>query len=390
MHKAEQLSVLKQLLQYLDAGTTADAGGVRRNPVDVYTCPELAQRERQLFFRQTPLLVGLSSELSKPGSYWAHDELGIPALLVRGEDGVFRAFLNVCRHRGSQVVANGRGRDKRFYCPFHAWGYDTQGALVSIPHASRFGDIDRSCHGLTPLPAAEKYGMLWMTPAPGGEIDIDDQLDTLAPEMESWRLDRLRYVGGQAIPAEINWKLAVDTFGENYHFEVLHRDTLANLIHGNLQTSDHFGRHYRMVFAAKNIDRIRDLPEVEWPFRHVTLSVYFLYPNVILVMGRYYIDLLRILPHPTDPTKSVTYQSSYLDPEKMPPEAHLSDMQNRIEAFNTVIRNEDYANAANAQRGLQSGAQTHLLFGRNEPALHHYHNTFRDALGMELLPLEQR
>ena len=53
-----------------------------------------------------------------------------------------------------------------------------------------------------------------------------------------------------------------------------------------------------------------------------------------------------------------------------------------------VIRDEDYVAAASAQRGASAGTQEYVLFGRNEPKFHHYHNTYREALGLELLPLQ--
>lgn len=65
-----------------------------------------------------------------------------------------------------------------------------------------------------------------------------------------------------------------------------------------------------------------------------------------------------------------------------------ADVSLRTADVNAILRDEDYATAATCQRGAKSGAQTHVTFGRNEPALHHYHSTFREALGMEPLPLE--
>jgi hypothetical protein len=58
----------------------------------------------------------------------------------------------------------------------------------------------------------------------------------------------------------------------------------------------------------------------------------------------------------------------------------------RLESFASVIESEDYVAAASGHRGALSGAQEYMIFGRNEPALHHYHNTYREALGMP--PLE--
>ena len=61
--------------------------------------------------------------------------------------------------------------------------------------------------------------------------------------------------------------------------------------------------------------------------------------------------------------------------------------QERMQGFAEVIQKEDYVAAASAHQGMLSGAQEYLTFGRNEPALHHYHNTYREALGMP--PLER-
>lgn len=60
-------------------------------------------------------------------------------------------------------------------------------------------------------------------------------------------------------------------------------------------------------------------------------------------------------------------------------------VKNRMENFAEIIRDEDYAAAATSHQGAISGALEYFTFGRNEPALHHYHNTYREALGMPLL-----
>ncbi len=57
------------------------------------------------------------------------------------------------------------------------------------------------------------------------------------------------------------------------------------------------------------------------------------------------------------------------------------------EAFARIIRAEDSVAAARSQLGAEAGIPESNIFGRNEPALHHDHNTYREALGME--PLER-
>ena len=239
--------------------------------------------------------------------------------------------------------------------------------------------------------------MLWVRPSPGDDFDIDAMLGGLAPEMESWGLPDHDYSEEQVIRADINWKLAIDTFGENYHFEVLHRDTLAPLFHGNLQTHDTFDKNYRMVFASKDgFKYVHDnkLPIDQWPYRWITLNVYFLYPNVIFILDGSGVDVLRMYPDENDPARSRTHHSYYMSPAMREERKKRAEEQgpdepeeSRFQGFNEIIVGEDYAVAESQQRGASSGAQTHFTFGRNEPALQHYHNAHRRGLGLPELAL---
>ena len=138
MQNAEQIRLLKILMQHLDAGTNVDAGVMYRNPVEVYTCPTIAGREREVFFHQHPQLIGLSGDLPELGSFITTADFGQPILAVRDEEGGFRAFLNVCRHRGTVLESASRGEKSHFACPFHAWTYSNRGDLVAIPHPEHF------------------------------------------------------------------------------------------------------------------------------------------------------------------------------------------------------------------------------------------------------------
>jgi phenylpropionate dioxygenase-like ring-hydroxylating dioxygenase large terminal subunit len=273
MQQAEQIRVLKQLMTHLDAGTNVDAGGIRRNPSRVYTDPELAEQEWQRFFRSHPQVVGMSADLPEPGHFFTRSDFGLPLLATRDPEGRFRAFANVCRHRGAVVAREGRGRKKAFSCLFHGWTYDTTGALVGLPMPEHFGSIDRSCHGLLELPAEERFGFLWVHPQPDGALDVDRLLSGLAPEFESWRFDRLVLTGEDVYDTPLNWKLAIDTFGETYHFKVLHRNSLAEFFYGNVQVYDTYGRNHRMTLCLKAIDELRGTPEEKWKIQQGAFPV---------------------------------------------------------------------------------------------------------------------
>ena len=69
MRKEEQQRLLTILNEGIETGVTADAGGIVRCPISDYTCPTLLAEEQRIFFRDTPLLMGLSTDLPENDSY---------------------------------------------------------------------------------------------------------------------------------------------------------------------------------------------------------------------------------------------------------------------------------------------------------------------------------
>ena len=388
MRKQEQVRQIKIMLSRLDSGITVDAGGHRHNPMSVYVDADLAARERGEFFTTHPQMIGLSGDLPEPGSFLTLDRLDVPILATRTAGGEFKAFVNACRHRGVIVEERERGTTRRFTCPFHSWSYNIDGSLAGIPKQEHFGDIDRECHGLVELPAVERYGLLWVHQDPEATIDVDDLLgEDLADELDTWGLDALVHLGGDTYDIDCNWKLAMDTFGETYHFSSLHKNTLYQSFHGNVQCYDTFGRHHRMLLCKRAIDDMRLLPEDDWDVAVGTLPVYWLFPNVQLMPSSEGLYLVRAYPHPTEPGRHTSIITFYLWP-RVRADVEMTEVMKEIgRGFAEIIRDEDYVASASQQRVAESGALAHATFGRNEPALHHYHNTYREALGMDALPL---
>ena len=385
MQQKEQIRLLRLLMQRLDDDTNVDAGGFLKNPSEVYTCPDIASREKQTFFRGYPQVIGMSGDLPEPGSFLTLDDFGVPVLAVRDDTGTFRAFVNVCRHRGVLLESEKEGQRSKFSCPFHGWTYSSRGDLVAIPKEKHFGKIDKSCHGLVPLAAAERYGFLWVNPDPNETLDVDAVLGGLAPEFEAWNWGGLQKFGQDTYDMELNWKLAIDTFGETYHFTTLHKNTLAQDFYGNVQCYDTFERNHRMILCLKAIDLLRDMPESSWNISLGSFPVYYLFPNVQVNCFSAGVILVRTYPDANQVGRSISRIGFYMRPEVMA--EHGDAIGEAVKTFAEVIRDEDYAVAARSQTGANSGLIEHMLFGRNEPALHHYHQTYRKALGMEPLEL---
>ena len=112
--------------------------------------------------------------------------------------------------------------------------------------------------------------------------------------------------------------------------------------------------------------------------------VYYLFPNIQINVGAAAVTLVRVYPDKDNPDRSLSRVTFFARPEAL---AHGQDSLRALsQAFGEIIRDEDYVAAAASHLGAQSGLVDHFLFGRNEPALHHYHRTYRAALG--LAPLE--
>ena len=397
MHHDEQVRLIKQLCAHLDGDTNVDAGGLRRNPTAAYTDPAQADREWNEWFRGMPQLIGMSGDLPESGSFLTNNDYGTPMLATRDDDGDFKAFVNSCRHRGAIVETEERGTKRRFTCPFHAWSYDPAGALVGLPKAAHFGDVDKECLGLQPLPAEERHGLLFVHPDPDGVMDLDWLLgEWFNDEFATWNFDELELLTSDEYDTACNWKLAMDTFGETYHFTALHSETIALNFHGNVQCYDEDGHLHRMILCKRAIEQMRELPEDEWDITVAGLPVYWVFPNTILMPFEAGVFLVRAVPSPGDPARHVSRVDFYLRSKEETATRlgiNTSDFTelatHMARSFGAIIRDEDYVMSASQQTSANAGALDEIIFGRNEPALHHYHNTYRRLLGQEPMPLLQ-
>lgn len=377
--EALEHSLVRRLLDHIEAGTTDLADTLLEVPADTYTSPEHHAAELAVLFGDQPLVLCLSGALPRPGSYRTVDLCGTPVLLTRDGDGRVHALANVCRHRGVRV-ADGAGDARRFTCPFHAWTYDLEGNLIGMPAADAFEELCREEKGLVALPVAEGHGLVVGRLRPGPPVDVDELLgpglsDELAmldfAEWEPYGDTHVHAVGA-------NWKVTLDTFRENYHFDHLHRTTLASYAYGGVLTFDAFGRHLRNGSALRSIDALRGRPEAEWDdvAQHFSYQ-YSLFPNTCLTFDARHAELWQILPVGVD--RSEVLHTAYLKPGLSPEEhARAVDMAPWICA--EVVDGEDFWVAGRTEPGIRTGLLDTVVFGRNEPAPQHLHRGFLEVL----------
>jgi choline monooxygenase len=379
--EALERSLARRLLGHIENRTTDLADEVMELPTGVYLGAH-HDREVEVLFRRRPLLLALSGALPGPETYRTVDICGTPILLARDETGRVRSFANACRHRGVRV-ADGGGQARRFTCPFHAWTYELDGSLFRVPTSEGFEGMCLADKGLVELPVAEGYGLIIGRLRPGPAIDVDDYLGPdLAGELAmldfaDWRPHAEPHVH----PVGANWKVTLDTFRENYHFNFLHRKTLAKYAYGGVLTFDAFGPHLRNASALRSIDALRGLPEDQWTdvAQHFSYQ-YQLFPNTSLTFDARHIELWQILP--VAPDKSEVIHTAYLRPGLSDAErAKAVDMAPWI--CETVVDGEDFWVAGRTEPGVRTGLLSTVVFGRNEPAPQHLHRGFAAALAVD-------
>ncbi len=374
-----QVKVLRRFFEARQARTTDMAERIHRNPATVYTDAGRFAAEWERLFRPGPLVVGLSADLPAVGDYFTTEAAGVPILLVRGEDGAARAFLNVCRHRGGRV-ADGRGRPGRaFTCPYHAWCYDIHGRLVGQPLAQdAFEELDRDATGLISLPVAEEYGLLLVRPAGGAPIDADAELAGLGPELAGFGFEHHRFFTEVSETFAMNWKLGIDTFLEAYHIFSLHRATIAEDFLSTPSLHDAFGPHGRLIAFRRSLLDLAEADEETWNLRDHSALVYRLAPNaVISLVASGHTELWEFHPDGPDRTR---VSIKFYTPGEVVSEKERDYWNRNVQITTGVVFAEDFRQQETIHANLGSGLLPELIFGRNEPGLIHFHQSLAAAL----------
>jgi len=210
------------------------------------------------------------------------------------------------------------------------------------------------------------------------DIDVDAHLAGLAEEFDAYRFAGYSYFSSEWMTPAINWKFGIDTFLEAYHLPALHRATVAPLIRGNLGAFDAYGDHGRMTFVRFSSSAWDGKPVAEWEVLPHIIAVYRLMPNTVLVFQSDHLETWRMIPGET-PDRSRIEFAFYTPQAATTDKARAYWKKNYDLAIRTVL-DEDFALGERMQRNFMSGVQDEVIYGRNEPALIHFHQRLRAAL----------
>lgn len=360
------------MLAHLEHKTTDADAAPTRIDVAAYGDRERIAREIGVLFRKLPVAVGHVSQLPRPGDFLTHDASGVPLLVVRHDDGELHAFLNVCRHRGTRVESAACGSNKKaFTCPYHAWTYACDGKLLHVPHERGFAGATAG-RDLVRVPLAVIAGLVFVVPSPGAAID-GGWLGPLAADLEGFGLATSYVYAPTTMIKQLAWKLAIDVFLESYHLKSAHRDSIYSMFFDNLGLVDRVGPHLRNVFPKRTIRELATRDVREWQLRAHANVLFHLFPNTLVLVEPDHAAVLHLWPRGTTETLLTAYT--------LVPEAPATDKARAYwDKNNAILYNavgEDFAMGESIQRGLDSGAQTELVFGAFEHALAHFHDQVR-------------
>jgi phenylpropionate dioxygenase-like ring-hydroxylating dioxygenase large terminal subunit len=371
MSRATLIEMAKINLAHATAGTIEQTPDVLRVPASHYFDPDRWRLEMDRVFKRLPLLLAMSCELPEPGDYKSMEVAGTPILISRDPAGEVRAFVNMCSHRGAVIMPAGTGNASRFTCPYHAWSYSQQGELIGIYAPRDFGEIDRSCYGLTALPVTERAGLIWVILNPRSQLDFDLFLsgyDALLGHFgfANWHLFGQRTVAGP------NWKIAYDGYMDLYHLPILHRNTFGPQM-PNQALYHAWGPHQRVSSPDPGLAALLEQPEDDWPTDRLLGGVWTIFPHVSIASfegGGRSVMLSQLFPGET-PQSSITVQNYLM--QHPPTEAQAEAANRQFDLLGFVVAEEDYATGLKQQRALMTGIRDHVLFGRNEGGGHRFH-----------------
>ena len=342
--------------------------------------PQRYALEQQQVFQRLPVPVAVSALLPEAGSVVAVDSYGIDMLLTRDRQGVVRAFLNACTHKGAMLVEDAAPkRAGRLTCPYHAWSFGLDGQLLAVPREETFVGLCKDKRPLAQLACHEAGGLIWVGLDRQRDYDFSQIDAQLVADFESLNLPRLHLYGRKIFDLKANWKLVLEPFLEAYHVRRLHARSVGPLFADVTSVFHHLGRNLRQVSGKVNFDPDDVVASDDNIHKSVTFA-YQVFPNLVVVTSPYYISVMILAPRGVDRTV-VDYVMLTREPADNPKAEEL--FAKSYEMIIGVFGGEDFRAAEISHRGLAAGAIPDLVYCGLEEMIPRYYETLDRELAID-------
>lgn len=386
-------------------------------PITPYVSDEFFEGERTHLFGQVWLNVARGCEIPSAGDFVvrAVEIRNASVIVVRGHDGVIRAFHNVCSHRSAKVEWRKCGHTRVFSCPYHAWSYDTEGRLRGVPSEGNFPGLDKAVNGLTPIACDTWNDLIFINFTDPPSQSLREYLGDLADYGDEYPMSDLNaWINVDVGTVNCNWKIFLDAFQEAYHINFLHRQTLADTFkwqenpEGEPVYFQTFGPHRLISLGFNPAQRIGPIATIAQRYASGILStggaalvnareildryqmginpgrlsnwaidIVTIFPNVVWVIGSDSAVFHRVWPIDKEHTRYESY-SFYHRPKK-PSEGFAREVTFGL-FRDTII--EDILNTEFSQQALLAGAKKNFHLQTTEISIrHHHHHVARYASG---------
>jgi choline monooxygenase len=334
----------------------------RTIPSAWYHDTEVYETERRAVFGGSWQVAGRADQVAEPGTFFTAELAGEPVLVLRDDQGVLRAFYNVCRHRAARVAYEAEGRASRLRCRYHGWTYDLTGRLRGTPEFDGVADFRREDNGLVPV-AVAAWGPLVFVHLGEDRPPLDEFLAPLPERTRGLGLEGLRFVERREYRLACNWKVFVDNYLDGgYHVNTVHPG-----LAGILDYSQ-----YRTEIAGQTSVQISPLRPAEGDgvgkVRTGDAAYYWwVFPNFMMNLYQGVMDTNLVLP--LGPAECRVVFDFYFAPA-----AGAESFVAESIAVAHQIQLEDVGICEEVQRGLASRSfDTGRFSVRREAAGYHFH-----------------
>jgi len=355
------VSVQEILASYDENAPLSEASTI---PAPWYVDARIAELEARTVFRKTWQMVGRVEQVQKSGQFVTANVAGEPVVVVRGNDGVLRAFFNVCRHHAAAVVTEPCGQTSILHCPYHGWNYGLDGSLKGMPEFEGVKNFERQQNGLVPV-KAETWEKFVFVNLDAQAASLAEFLGGLVKRFAPLGVGKLHHFDRRVYDIHCNWKVFVDNYLDGgYHVPHLHKglNSVLDYKQYTIEIQDRYCLQSSPMVAseedaATGATRTGDRAWYFWQ-----------YPNLMINCYEGYMDTNLVLPIDVDRCRVIF-------------DFYFGDVSDTRRAYNQQsvavgarVQDEDLGICEAVQRGLKSRAyRAGRLSVRREAGEHLFH-----------------